>query len=204
MPTQYCKQTTNHGNVQGPCSLLAILSWHQPYDSRTENQNGTRSFALLLGGGEIPTVKTVDVFGFCDFGISRHHPQSDLRQALFVELARSLVFLTLATRPFSGCRFFSGEPTRPKKGLANFPQGWLAAPFTLYTNQEFPNQGHIYIYIYVHESKGCTPSEHPKWVVHLPQNGTIGFDPQPYPLAETGPVSCDRGRSPRARLVRNG
>ena len=32
-----------------------------------------------------------------------------------------------------------------------------------------------------------TPSEHPnprknrlKWMVHLPQNGTIGFDPQPH------------------------
>ena len=24
-----------------------------------------------------------------------------------------------------------------------------------------------------------TPSEHLKWVVHLPQNGTISFDPQP-------------------------
>ena len=37
-----------------------------------------------------------------------------------------------------------------------------------------------------HGSKSHTPSEHPnphynrlKWVVHLPRNGTIGFDPQP-------------------------
>ena len=37
--------------------------------------------------------------------------------------------------------------------------------------------------------KSRTASEHPnplrnkiglKWVVHLPQNGTIGFDPQPF------------------------
>ena len=38
-----------------------------------------------------------------------------------------------------------------------------------------------------------TPSEHPnphenrlKWVVHLPQNGTIGFDPQPNGARATG------------------
>ena len=36
-----------------------------------------------------------------------------------------------------------------------------------------------------------TPSEHPNphynrlnWVVHLPQNGTIGFDPQPHGMKE--------------------
>ena len=39
---------------------------------------------------------------------------------------------------------------------------------------------------YGYGSKSRTLSEHPnphyrlKWVVHLPQNGTIGFDPQPY------------------------
>ena len=38
---------------------------------------------------------------------------------------------------------------------------------------------------YGHGSKARTPSalkQVLKWVVHLPQNGTIGFDPQPYGL----------------------
>ena len=49
-----------------------------------------------------------------------------------------------------------------------------------------------------------TPSEYPnphknrlKWVVHLPRNGTIGFDPQPY-LAH-----CESSELWRACLLRN-
>ena len=68
-----------------------------------------------------------------------------------------------------------------------------------------------------HGSKARTPSEHPnphenrlKWVVHLPQNGNIGFDPQPNPYtgsraslalawdrsswSRSGLTSCSRAR----------
>ena len=54
-----------------------------------------------------------------------------------------------------------------------------------------PLNYHIPVYIYIHicghGSKSRTPGKPPNshidrlnWVVHLPQNGTIGFDPQPY------------------------
>ena len=48
-------------------------------------------------------------------------------------------------------------------------------------------------------AKSRTPSEHLnpdkiglKWVVHLPQNGTIGFDPQPYEylINHKSPLTC--------------
>ena len=52
-----------------------------------------------------------------------------------------------------------------------------------------------------------TPNEHPnphsnrlKWVVHLPQNGTIGFDPQPHQIEnETHSLAQDLSASSKLK-----
>ena len=51
----------------------------------------------------------------------------------------------------------------------------------------------ICIYIYMAMSQNPVPSEHPNphtrlfWVVHLPQNGTIGVDPPPHVYVQLHP-----------------
>ena len=66
---------------------------------------------------------------------------------------------------------------------------------TLPTNKEarkVPITGGPNICIYIYMGMGQNPvppvniPTRLRWVVHLPQNGTIGFDPQPYYLFLSG------------------
>ena len=84
--------------------------------------------------------------------------------------------LLFKTTPGSGR--FEPEQLAAKRGHANYGLTSKLIETTKRKNKTAVTCGH--------GSKPRTPSEHPNprknrvtWVVHLPQNGTIGVDPQP-------------------------